>query len=431
MIVFFLLIAVTIPFVCIASNKIKNKHIVFDHEIVFSIGYLYYWILPMLVGILIDDDVNEGTVQFWYSFFSRLGEGQKEIFLLICMLFYCAYMLGSRAAIVGHIHHIKNEGKREINDIDLGYTFLTMLILPAFFYVAWKIQPYLFGGYTAGWGDNAWWETKGMLATLLLVSFAIYYMYTLRHWNYSKSVFKNLQNRYAILYLTCSIMMLSTGGRLYFMTTVISLIVFYGVYLQKLTIKKMAIVAIMGLTFAGMIGIVRQAQSESGDVWLAIGANIILEPALTSISSMTFIQSNDLPILADVKYPLSLFINLLPSFLFRDLRNEISVDLETEYDIESPLGALSSFVSWIGYFGILGSLAGLFIFGFLLSILKNRTDSTSHVIYGMLCGATMFTFFRDQFNISLIKIMIQDSVLAPLFIFIIIKCTNKIFGYKR
>ena len=187
----------------------------------------------MLVGILIDDDVNEGTVQFWYSFFSRLGEGQKEIFLLICMLFYCAYMLGSRAAIVGHIHHIKNEGKREINDIDLGYTFLTMLILPAFFYVAWKIQPYLFGGYTAGWGDNAWWETKGMLATLLLVSFAIYYMYTLRHWNYSKSVFKNLQNRYAILYLTCSIMMLSTGGRLYFMTTVISLIVFYGVYLQK------------------------------------------------------------------------------------------------------------------------------------------------------------------------------------------------------
>lgn len=270
-----------------------------------------------------------------------------------------------------------------------------------------------------------------MLATLLLVSFAIYYMYTLRHWNYSKSVFKNLQNRYAILYLTCSIMMLSTGGRLYFMTTVISLIVFYGVYLQKLTIKKMAIVAIMGLTFAGMIGIVRQAQSESGDVWLAIGANIILEPALTSISSMTFIQSNDLPILADVKYPLSLFINLLPSFLFRDLRNEISVDLETEYDIESPLGALSSFVSWIGYFGILGSLAGLFIFGFLLSILKNRTDSTSHVIYGMLCGATMFTFFRDQFNISLIKIMIQDSVLAPLFIFIIIKCTNKIFGYKR
>ena len=118
---------------------------------------------------------------------------------------------------------------------------------------------------------------------------------------------------------------------------------------------------------------------------------------------MTFIQSNDLPILADVKYPLSLFINLLPSFLFRDLRNEISVDLETEYDIESPLGALSSFVSWIGYFGILGSLAGLFIFGFLLSILKNRTDSTSHVIYGMLCGATMFTFFRDQFNISLIK----------------------------
>ena len=195
MIVFFLLIAVTIPFVCIASNKIKNKHIVFDHEIVFSIGYLYYWILPMLVGILIDDDVNEGTVQFWYSFFSRLGEGQKEIFLLICMLFYCAYMLGSRAAIVGHIHHIKNEGKREINDIDLGYTFLTMLILPAFFYVAWKIQPYLFGGYTAGWGDNAWWETKGMLATLLLVSFAIYYMYTLRHWNYSKSVFKNLQTQ--------------------------------------------------------------------------------------------------------------------------------------------------------------------------------------------------------------------------------------------
>ena len=90
MIVFFLLIAVTIPFVCIASNKIKNKHIVFDHEIVFSIGYLYYWILPMLVGILIADDVNEGTVQFWYSFFSRLGEGQKEIFLLICMLFYCA-----------------------------------------------------------------------------------------------------------------------------------------------------------------------------------------------------------------------------------------------------------------------------------------------------------------------------------------------------
>ncbi len=84
------------------------------------------------------------------------------------------------------------------------------------------------------------------------------------------------------------------------------------------------------------------------------------------------------------------------------------------FPLFSPLGATNSFYSFMINFGVFGTIVFLFLMGWLLSLLRGRDRNLlSRVIYVMLSGWIGFTFFRDDFSISLVKSMLQFSILVP------------------
>jgi hypothetical protein len=55
----------------------------------------------------------------------------------------------------------------------------------------------------------------------------------------------------------------------------------------------------------------------------------------------------------------------------------------------------------------------MFLLGYFLARLRRRLDLWSHVAYVLTCGWLPFTFFRDAFSISLIKNILEFSLLLP------------------
>jgi hypothetical protein len=64
-------------------------------------------------------------------------------------------------------------------------------------------------------------------------------------------------------------------------------------------------------------------------------------------------------------------------------------------------------------FGLFGTLLFMFALGAALSTLRRLRGPLSRVIYAMLTGCLAFTFFRDGFSVSLVKNMLEFSVLVP------------------
>ncbi len=79
-----------------------------------------------------------------------------------------------------------------------------------------------------------------------------------------------------------------------------------------------------------------------------------------------------------------------------------------------PLGGLNSFVSFDLNFGVGGSAIFLFLWPIPFRYLKSRpTNTLFATMYVMSSGWLAFTFFRDPFSISLVKAILQDSILMP------------------
>jgi hypothetical protein len=103
------------------------------------------------------------------------------------------------------------------------------------------------------------------------------------------------------------------------------------------------------------------------------------------------------------------FLNLVPSVL---LPNKFAILKKP--DAYRPLGGLNSFVSFDLNLGMIGSGAFLFLWPMMFRYFRSRSSSTlSATMYVMCSGWLAFTFFRDPFSISLVKAIVQDSILMP------------------
>jgi len=137
--------------------------------------------------------------------------------------------------------------------------------------------------------------------------------------------------------------------------------------------------------------------------------NVLLEPVFTSISLVYFLRYDHMVWLALPKYLVSDFSNLIPSAVFPRKASLINTP-----DVFSPLGALHSFVSFNFNFGLIGTAAFMFLLPMGLRWIKARDGSPLYrTMYVMLSGWLAFTFFRDPFSVSIVKTMVQHSVLLP------------------
>jgi hypothetical protein len=62
-------------------------------------------------------------------------------------------------------------------------------------------------------------------------------------------------------------------------------------------------------------------------------------------------------------------------------------------------------------FGRIGSFIFSMSVGFSLRRLRSMNSALSRPIYSMISAALAFTFWRDDFSISIVKVMIEDAML--------------------
>jgi hypothetical protein len=147
---------------------------------------------------------------------------------------------------------------------------------------------------------------------------------------------------------------------------------------------------------------------EEGDLSGAL-FNVAEEPMLNSLSLVHHLRYKGTSWFNTPTQLTRDFANLVPSVL---LPNKFAILKKPK--VYQPLGGLNSFVSFDLNFGIIGSSVFLFLWPIPFRYLKSRLSNTlCATIYVMCSGWLAFTFFRDAFSISLVKAILQDSILIP------------------
>jgi hypothetical protein len=409
-----------IPIVYVMGTSVRNGRISVNHEMLFGAGFLFYWIAPVLIG-LGDFFQDDPTMTIWYSIFHYIDDEKIVIYFLLCLCFYGFFCLGNIAAraFVPEAEKIPPIVEPELNGSLLNVYLAAALFMAGI--LIFVLRDEFFRGYRTENEEIASafnWSARGTFAAcnLFLLDLAIIYG-TYRHLTagLNRSFADLFLNKYTLAYAAVSLIFLSAGGRLYFVTGILAFVVYRSVYFQALKLRTFLLGLAAAIVAIGAIGVFRLQDEIS---WESGNINIWQESLNTAFPLVAFlrdISTSDL--LAPVRFPVVLlgdFANLIPLMLFPDKANLLINPEDMGFTIYNPAGALNSFVSCIFNFGIYGTMVFLFLVGFGLQWLRRRGQGIlARSVYVMSSAAVGATFFRDPFSISLIKGMLQFSILIP------------------
>lgn len=299
------------------------------------------------------------------------------------------------------------EGLRFQPDLLLLFLVPAALLTATF---AFALRADLFHGYVGGaLQDNS---NRGtfIACSVLLSSLALLYMCIRPRGSRAGRLTSHLSNPYVAAYTVAALLVLSMGGRLYFLSGICMLLVYWTVYHRRLSSRSFAITILAILAAAGAVGTIRMGGGLS---LTAIAISLFAESIGTSISLISFLAAGRI---AMWNAPVLLthdFYNLIPTSLMPNKAALLLTPADLGYQVYAPLGAMHSATSFIINFGVLGSLMVVFAFGLWLAVLKRSRVPLFRVMYIMLSGWVAFTFFRDPFSISIVKTMFQFSLVVP------------------
>jgi len=377
------------------KNNFSKGIIVFDNILFFSIGFIYYWIIPYFYFFINNKIISQFTKIMQYT--NNLPEEKKVLFLLFCYINYFLFVF------IAKYTRKRIKTKPLVFDKEiLLYDIVTIPICIILFYYLFKMRSLFMGGYFIDYNKTE----RGPLITLSLFIFSIAIIKS----KYV-SFFKNWQ---MILYWLIALFILTLGTRLYFLSSLITILAIYYSNKKNINIINFFVFALLFSVIFSIIGILRQGNIFTVKV---ISYIFLAEPLYTSYSMFSFLKFNNLPLL-NLPYGLFIdFINFVPTILIPDKINLMETLNKSEYIYTSPLGAKNIFVSLMENFGIFGSFIFFILFSFFTTILSKKMAYSYYILLGVIC----FSFFRDPFSVSIIKYIIQISLIAPIFYFCVIK----------
>ncbi len=415
----FILMAVNIvvPLWVMQRFCVTRKGVEFNHILMFSLGFLFYWMVPIVVGMnrLFESEL---AMRLWYQVFDVISPEVIAIYLVIALCCYLSFIAGT----VFTTRFFRAKARyEEIFFYPRLLDIMLLLALTVAGIYGFLLRDELFHGYTA-WGAGEGTEKRGpfIAASVFLLALTFVYM-AKKHeaTGFTIGFGRLLANRYFVSYIAVAVLVLSLGGRLYFVSSLVMLLVYRSVYFARIS-TKVALISLGGVGgLAGLVGLVRLG----GDVNFQSGLlNVFIEPLFTGFSLIHFLGDATFEWVKFPVFLLSSFINLAPTALLPGKADYIVAPEDYGYVAFAPGGALNSYFSLMINFGILGTLVFLFLFSGILNYLKLQDRRLLYrVIYVMLCGWLGFTFFRDAFFISIVKTMVQFSILTPIGIVITVQ----------
>lgn len=403
---------VLVPLTLVVRRSVLARGVEVDHLLLFTFGFLVYWISPFALGLARPFEGMPG-MSLWYAAFDQLPMSRITAFLALTFAYYLTFWSGSMVA-----QRLFARAARKRKVLYFHRKLLNFYLIPGVLVslvLAVSLREYLFRGYRGIDYEEVTLRGSLVSSALFLLVLAILYA---NHLDRKANItFRQvITNRFFAAFFAVAMLLLLMGGRLYFFTSVFMLLVYRSVFFGAIKFRSFLFFLLIAAALAGSVGIVRMGASVSS---LALAANLAAEPLFTSFSLIEFLRVHDFELLRAPIFLLSGFANLLPYILFPWKQQLILDPSDYGYMIYSPLGALNSFVSFMINFGVLGTGGVLFLFSGFLGYLRVTRESTfSKVLYIMISGWLAFSFFRDPFSISIVKSMFQFSVLIPILVIV-------------
>jgi hypothetical protein len=351
------------------------------HGLMLTIGYAFYVLFPFVVFEF--DIYRDGPgYDIWNISFSSIYNSFNLVFVY-SFVYFIAYKLGY--FIAGKSNLVPLKFNRPINTIVSYFVFLILSAI--FFYYCFNSRSLLFSGYSI-FAQN---DDMGPLASVHLFTLVIFL--NLIEWKQSE----RLLYMFGGLLFVSALVLLSLGGRLYFLISIIAL----SIYFLNLKAGRTMFVRLKYLVFSGFIIILLGfvAIWRVGD-YIGIEAlfkYVIAEPILTSISMASLINCDYIHLFS---YPINFIssvANLLPIFLFPD-KHTYLIPLDSNgICLDSPFGATNIAFAMIFNFGIVGSVFAIAFFSYVLKVIKGVGESWW--LYNFICALLPCMFFRDGFLI--------------------------------
>ena len=416
-VIFFLIV-----FVVFFLLKKKQNGIEFNFILFFSLGYIYYFLTPLLfIANFKNLDLEELDVIRGHL--ERISDTGMQAFGVLSIFYY---LLTAAGFYFGKKIYIrKNANKKKIannNKLKIGILFflgLTLVLLTAIpirdnFFKGYDAS--IFEGYTDGVLAGA--AERGTYIAAVTLFFTIFLIQAssayLNQAHGSRTIFSiYFKNIYFYIYLIFAVLMVSLGGRLYLISHLIA--VFVMINIQKNYVVSWGRVFLIFISLAVMLGLYGVFRAKGELTFNAILLNLAQEPLYTSISLFSYVGGGYWEAFRFPYFLLSDFINLLPSFIWENKASYILQPSQLGFDIGIPLGGFHLFVSLMLNFGYLGAGFFMLIFGWFFGFLEKRSINYKFaVIYSLLVGWCTFSIFRDPFSVVFVKNIFQYSIVIPL-----------------
>ena len=393
---------------CIARARVDINHV-----FCFTFGYVYYCIIPF-VCFEWEVDFQGITYENLLDIYRAIPDDRVAYYIISVLLIYLCFILG---AVCGKSKY-RIIGPRVPQFSDVSFNFSQKVVYLIVIIMAMVILYFnrasLFRGYVYLVTIDSYDSMRVLMSAFefIITICTLYYLNSNPHFSFLRKVF----NKWTFLLATYSLILLTTGGRLYVITSMLSIVIFLSFSNSiQLRIWGLLIFGVLTALVMGLIG-----TSRLGFVGFDFKSsvfNVFEEPLYTNYSNLTYLL-NYSPVNV-ICTPITLFssvVNLLPTTLFPWKLGVIKNITDIYPNIEQPLGATHFYPSFNAGFGlILSMLLFYFVGKCLRRIHKSYGDAgiTKRVIFCLVCANMAFSLFRDPVATSLIKNIVEFSVVMP------------------
>lgn len=401
----FFLILLAYIFIFSYKNFIRGGFFLLNFNSIFTIGFVYYLIIPYYFFVFASNQYVISTFSGVNNYAVSISENNKILYLLSIFLFYASMTYFSKR----HLQNINIEniiGAEYSNSNFLKFCYFIIATICVYF--VFKFRNHIGIGYTDA---NFEVQQKGSFISFSLLLYILSFLIK----NPKDSVF----NKYTLLYFIFAFIIMTMGGRIYFITTIFCILIFRTHYYKSIKIKNMIMILLTAGFLFSIVGIVRMHGNISLD---SIFFTFFAEPIFTSYSLFSCLEGNELPI---INFPYDIIFsayNLIPSFIIPNKKDILDVAIKMSgLNYVSPLGARSVFTSLMINFGILG----IPFFSYVISLYLKMIKKININLYFFTTSCFLFIFFRDPFYISIIKLLFEFGFIIPFILLILNKYFSK------
>lgn len=353
------------------------------HLLLFSFGFIYYLISPVVVGshnLFLDIQ----GFNSWHYDYDSLSYDKLKQYCLIVSFWFLSFVIPSQIIRSNNDFSIKNNSLPRVSKL-----IVIAIIFPILLYTVLKI-PTMINHYGSEEVTG-----KGTIASGSM--FILYINIYLLSNNDRRGLLTKLI-KWALYIVTFCLLV--TGTRMYFLIVVIALMINYFFYEKNGRIPfKFYLFSIITLIFILIVGVLRNGLQNTVTMEALLSV-FFMEPLFTWWSAMSYLGLNDIPAISFPSGFFSSFLNFIPTFIFPD-KASILISTKTLADFYTPLGAESLFVSVSANFGyIFGCFYFMFLGGYFSIIHSlSKTNIYIRTHYICICAILPFQFYRDGFDI--------------------------------